>query len=124
MHVEDRGLFWYIDSQSKPKIVQIGKRNLTNIDPLQCIVGVWVLDDKNLDDARTSNTIRTYQQSEVQYPTPKVEPKNIYTSSAVKTRLNRSEHIDKNYELSFKPETPMKISFNEDKFLLTNRPRV
>lgn len=43
LYAEDRGLFWYIDSQSKPKIVQIGKRNLTNIDPLQCIVGVWVL---------------------------------------------------------------------------------
>lgn len=43
-HSERAGIYWYIDCQSNNITVQIGKRNLFNVDPLHCVFGVWVAD--------------------------------------------------------------------------------
>ena len=109
-HSEQAGIYWYIDCQSNNITVQIGKRNLFNVDPLHCVFGVWVAD---------------YEQERHSLPANNFFEHSINESCGRKlsdggidsiTRLNRSHQVPKNSLVSnMKPDTPLRISLTNQK---------
>lgn len=94
---EERGLFWFIDSMSKPKILQVGKRHSFTIDPLTCIVGVWLIGDGNgNNNPNPKMTTPVYKPTANMYlQSPQRQENRIINPINGKVRLNRSEHIEK-----------------------------